>query len=118
MLEGGIESTAEAEVQQPLALVLAPTRELVMQIYHETRKFSYDTMIRPVVVYGGVSVGYQRKELEKGCHIVIATPGRSAGFHPTEKGEMFSYAYSVSSIPTSSLLKNVLVVPWVSIDCS
>ena len=80
MLEGGIESTAEAEVQQPLALVLAPTRELVMQIYHETRKFSYDTMIRPVVVYGGVSVGYQRKELEKGCHIVIATPGRLLDF--------------------------------------
>lgn len=56
--------------------MVGPTRELVVQIHHEARKFSYGTMIRSVVVYGGVSTRYQINELQKGAHIVIGTPGR------------------------------------------
>ncbi|XP_061735701.1 DEAD-box helicase 3 X-linked a isoform X2 [Nerophis ophidion] len=62
--------------QYPLSLVLAPTRELALQIYEEARKFAYRSRVRPCVVYGGADIGQQIRELEKGCHLLVATPGR------------------------------------------
>ena len=63
--------------QHPLALVLAPTRELATQIYDEARKFSYRSQVRPVVVYGGANVADQMRDLDRGCHLLVATPGQS-----------------------------------------
>ncbi|CAK6959093.1 DEAD-box helicase 3 X-linked a isoform X7 [Scomber scombrus] len=62
--------------QYPLSLVLAPTRELALQIYDEARKFAYRSRVRPCVVYGGADIGQQIRELERGCHLLVATPGR------------------------------------------
>uniref|UniRef100_A0A4W5PG82 RNA helicase n=1 Tax=Hucho hucho TaxID=62062 RepID=A0A4W5PG82_9TELE len=62
--------------QYPLALVLAPTRELALQIYEEARKFAYRSRVRPCVVYGGADIGQQIRDLERGCHLLVATPGR------------------------------------------
>ncbi|XP_077946601.1 DEAD-box helicase 3 X-linked a isoform X10 [Gasterosteus aculeatus] len=62
--------------QYPLSLVLAPTRELALQIYDEARKFAYRSRLRPCVVYGGADIGQQIRELERGCHLLVATPGR------------------------------------------
>lgn len=62
--------------QFPLGLVLAPTRELATQIYEEARKFAYRSRMRPAVVYGGSNIGEQMRELERGCHLLVATPGR------------------------------------------
>ena len=72
--------------QFPLALVLAPTRELATQIYDEARKFSYRSKVRPAVVYGGANVGDQMRELERGCHLLVATPGRLVDF--LERGKI------------------------------
>ena len=60
----------------PLALVLSPTRELAIQIHEEARKFAYKTGCRAVVVYGGAPAVEQFREMERGCDILIATPGR------------------------------------------
>ncbi|XP_055869294.1 putative ATP-dependent RNA helicase Pl10 isoform X2 [Biomphalaria glabrata] len=60
----------------PIALVLAPTRELASQIYDEARKFAYRSRVRPCVVYGGADIGAQMRDLDKGCHLLVATPGR------------------------------------------
>ncbi|XP_028292515.1 putative ATP-dependent RNA helicase an3 isoform X3 [Gouania willdenowi] len=62
--------------QYPLSMVLAPTRELALQIYDEARKFAYRSRVRPCVVYGGADIGQQLRDLEKGCHLLVATPGR------------------------------------------
>lgn len=60
----------------PCVLVMAPTRELTSQIFEESRKFSYNSGIRCCVVYGGADMREQRRELNNGCDVLVATPGR------------------------------------------
>ncbi|EHM99884.1 Dbp1p [Saccharomyces cerevisiae x Saccharomyces kudriavzevii VIN7] len=60
----------------PSALVLAPTRELATQIFEEARKFTYRSWVRPCVVYGGAPIGNQMREVDRGCDLLVATPGR------------------------------------------
>lgn len=60
----------------PTILVMAPTRELVSQIYDEAKKFSYRSWVKPAVVYGGADIGGQIRNLERGCDLLVATPGR------------------------------------------
>ena len=58
------------------ALVLAPTRELAQQIHAEADKFAFRTGLRICVAYGGTPFGSQMRELERGCDVLVATPGR------------------------------------------
>ncbi|WZH44529.1 ATP-dependent RNA helicase DED1 [Fusarium acuminatum] len=60
----------------PTSLILAPTRELVSQIFEESRKFAYRSWVRPCVVYGGADIGSQLRQIERGCDLLVATPGR------------------------------------------
>ncbi|KAI6655590.1 vasa B [Oopsacas minuta] len=60
----------------PTALVLVPTRELAIQVYQEAQRFSYGSDIQPGLYYGGTSISHQNRVLTKGCHILVATPGR------------------------------------------
>lgn len=64
----------------PVVLVLAPTRELAVQIQEECRRFGSTSGIKSVCVYGGVSKGPQARDLQRGVEIVIATPGRLIDF--------------------------------------
>lgn len=75
-------------VAEPLVLIVAPTRELVTQIFDECRRFCYRSMLRPCVVYGGADGVTQRMELEKGCDILVATPGRLTDF--LERGKILT----------------------------
>ncbi|CZR60029.1 probable p68 RNA helicase [Phialocephala subalpina] len=60
----------------PIVLVLAPTRELAVQIQQEITKFGKSSRIRNTCVYGGVPKGSQIRDLAKGVEVCIATPGR------------------------------------------
>lgn len=60
----------------PIVLVLAPTRELAVQIQEEALKFGSFTKIRSTCIYGGAPKGPQIRDLQRGVEIVIATPGR------------------------------------------
>ena len=57
-------------------LVLAPTRELAVQIEDEIHGLSYHTNVTSAAVYGGVEMGMQERALKAGVDIIVATPGR------------------------------------------
>ena len=58
------------------ALILAPTRELAMQVTNEIKKFAKYIPVRAVTIYGGQSINVQFQALKRGANIVVATPGR------------------------------------------
>ena len=59
------------------ALIIAPTRELCMQITNDLMKYSSHTRgVKIVAVYGGASITGQMKDIKNGANIVVATPGR------------------------------------------
>ncbi|KAK0716471.1 P-loop containing nucleoside triphosphate hydrolase protein [Apiosordaria backusii] len=60
----------------PIVLILAPTRELAVQIQQEISKFGKSSRIRNTCVYGGVPKGPQIRDLQRGVEVCIATPGR------------------------------------------
>jgi len=70
----------------PQVVIMAPTRELVTQTYDEARKFSGGSDILVANVYGGTSVFQQLQVLDRGCNILVATPGRLLDF--VERGKI------------------------------
>ncbi|XP_043370717.1 probable ATP-dependent RNA helicase DDX4 isoform X10 [Dermochelys coriacea] len=76
MMKDGVTASHFREQQEPECIIVAPTRELINQIFLEARKFSYGTCIRPVVIYGGTQTGHSIRQIMQGCNILCATPGR------------------------------------------
>ena len=58
------------------ALILAPTRELAVQVEESFRKYGKHSSLKVVPVYGGVALEPQTKALRKGVDVIVATPGR------------------------------------------
>ena len=67
---------AERKPEDPRALILAPTRELAIQIHKDAVKFGADLGLKFALVYGGVDYDKQRALLQAGADVIIATPGR------------------------------------------
>jgi ATP-dependent RNA helicase DDX5/DBP2 len=70
-----LRSNADAQ-RGPMVLVLAPTRELARQIQLEALKFGRSSGIHCCAVTGGEPKGEQLEWLKRGCHVIVATPGR------------------------------------------
>ena len=84
----------KAQPNRPFVLVLAPTRELAIQIKDSFATYGRHLRIRQTLVYGGVSQGNQVRALKRGAHIIVATPGRlldlmDQGYIHLDKLEMF-----------------------------
>ncbi|KDN50561.1 hypothetical protein RSAG8_01059, partial [Rhizoctonia solani AG-8 WAC10335] len=79
----------------PIALVLAPTRELAVQIQQECAKFGSNSRIRNTAIYGGAPKGPQIRDLQRGVEIVIATPGRLIDMLETGKTNLRRITYLV-----------------------
>ena len=58
------------------ALVLTPTRELALQVFNSFEKYAQHSQVKCALVYGGVSINAQVDALQKGVHVLVATPGR------------------------------------------
>jgi len=73
-----LESQTQRDLQSNdvLALVLVPTRELAQQVFDNMMLYAQDTEIKVVTAYGGTSMNVQTRNLDQGCDILIATPGR------------------------------------------
>ena len=62
--------------QGPIAIIMAPTRELVTQIGKEVKRYGKPLGLRSTCVYGGSGIANQIADLKRGCEIVVCTPGR------------------------------------------
>ena len=68
--------TSNRDTKQPVAIVLAPTRELAIQIHKDAEIIGKYTNLKLGLVFGGTGYESQRKQLEQGVDILIGTPGR------------------------------------------
>jgi len=66
----------DRKLTDPRAIVIAPTRELAIQIDKDFRAIGRDTGLKSALIYGGVDYDKQRDQLKAGCDLIIATPGR------------------------------------------
>ena len=70
-------NTSTSPARHPVrALILAPTRELAVQVHESVQTYSKYVPLRSICVYGGVDMRGQVEELRRGVEIVVATPGR------------------------------------------
>ena len=70
----------ERKINAPRALIIAPTRELAVQIHHDAEIVGQYTDLSLGLAFGGVDYDKQRRELEAGVDILIGTPGRLIDF--------------------------------------
>jgi len=66
----------DPKINRVQGLVLAPTRELAIQVAQRISRFSRYSGLKVLPVYGGESIGKQIRALDRGVHIVVGTPGR------------------------------------------
>jgi len=67
---------ADRKLSDPRAVIIAPTRELAIQIDKDFKNIGRDTGLRSALIYGGVDYDKQREMLKNGSDLIIATPGR------------------------------------------
>jgi ATP-dependent RNA helicase RhlB len=79
LLRAEIPSTRK--INSPLALIIAPTRELAVQIHHDAELLGQYTGLKLCLAFGGVDYEKQRRDLEDGVDILIGTPGRLIDFY-------------------------------------
>ena len=101
----------DASRREQQALVLGPTRELVEQIASVTEPLAARLGARVVRILGGVSYGPQRKALDAGAQIVVATPGRALDL--IESGSIRTKAVRVVVLDEADMMFDIGMAPQV-----
>ena len=83
-----LDQQALKEGDGPIALIMAPTRELAHQIYVEARSFTHALNLNIVCCVGGAGIAGQLSELKRGAEIVVCTPGRMIDVLTTSNGKV------------------------------
>uniref|UniRef100_A0A7R9U272 RNA helicase n=1 Tax=Pinguiococcus pyrenoidosus TaxID=172671 RepID=A0A7R9U272_9STRA len=79
------------EGEGPIGLIMAPARELAVQIASEARKFARSFNLRVAAVYGGAGVKEQIAQLKRGAEVVVCTPGRMIDILTMQAGRLVSF---------------------------
>uniref|UniRef100_A0A905QWL2 RNA helicase n=3 Tax=Rhodnius prolixus TaxID=13249 RepID=A0A905QWL2_RHOPR len=95
LLESPSELIITSTSVEPQAVIMSPTRELTIQIFNEARKFAHGSIIKVAMAYGGTASFHQASVLMRGCHILVATPGRLNDFVSRDKVKFSSVRYFV-----------------------
>ncbi|XP_053154234.1 probable ATP-dependent RNA helicase DDX4 isoform X2 [Hemicordylus capensis] len=95
MMRDGVTASQFKPQQEPECIIVAPTRELINQIFLESRKFAYGTCIKSVVTYGGTQMSHSIRQILQGCNILCATPGRLMDIIGREKIGLSKLKYLV-----------------------
>lgn len=90
MLRHVLDQPPLQEGEGPIGLVLAPTRELALQIHNDCKSFAKNININSVCVYGGAGIGGQLSDIKKGAEIVVGTPGRLIDILTTSNGKIMN----------------------------
>lgn len=86
----------DSELPYPQGLILAPTRELCVQISTQLESFAkYRKKTKILAVYGGTDIGRQIRQLRKGVHILVATPGRLRDLLERKAADISKISYLV-----------------------
>lgn len=85
------------EGEGPIGLIMAPARELAVQIFKEAKKLTKALDLRITAVYGGASIADQIGEMKRGAEIVVCTPGRMIDILTMQAGKLVSFS-RVSSV--------------------
>jgi ATP-dependent RNA helicase RhlE len=72
LVRGGV----AASTRKPRGLILVPTRELAAQVHKALSTYGVPANLRVTAIFGGVSIGPQKRDLARGTDIIVATPGR------------------------------------------
>ena len=74
----------------PIAIIVAPARELAFQIYHEAKKFMKPLGLNVGCIYGGAGMSEQIAEIKRGADVIVCTPGRMIDILCMQNGKLLS----------------------------
>lgn len=90
MLRHILDQPKLGEGEGPIGLIMAPARELAVQIHAEARRFTRPLGLNVTAVYGGAGVADQIADLKRGADIVVCTPGRMIDILTMQAGKLVS----------------------------
>ncbi|HEV8295677.1 MAG TPA: DEAD/DEAH box helicase, partial [Acidimicrobiales bacterium] len=102
---------AKAAPRRPLAIALVPTRELAVQVCDALAPLAASRDRRVTAIYGGARIEGQRKELDRGVDLVVATPGRMIDL--LQQGDVFVDAVTTVIVDEADRMADMGFLPQV-----